>query len=231
VLRDEYLGSLTKVSRIGVSLIPSRVPFRLLPVHVVALRLTVIHWLHKAQEMTKDQFKREVERELTGEDKEPWEIVYFKFYKSQIPVIDRALETAALMLGSNRSRGYCLEMICADFLAGANLDNGDPETLLFSMIRFFPVSARRSKADVPEELERARNMTAGWRNGTPLRLDPLSYDALRQRVLRRDNWRCQLCGAMSNLEVHHQQFRGHAGEAADHNLITLCYKCHRILHG
>jgi hypothetical protein len=28
-------------------------------------------------------------------------------------------------------------MICADFLAGANLDNADPETLLFSMARFF----------------------------------------------------------------------------------------------
>ena len=78
-------------------------------------------WLHKAKEMPKDQFRREVERELTGEDTEPWEIVYFKFYKSQIPVIDRALETAALMLGSDKSRSYCLEMICADFLAGANV--------------------------------------------------------------------------------------------------------------
>ena len=39
--------------------------------------------------------------------------------------------------GSDRSRGYCLEMICADFLAGVNLDNGDPEMLLFSMTRFF----------------------------------------------------------------------------------------------
>jgi hypothetical protein len=28
-------------------------------------------------------------------------------------------------------------MICADFLAAANLDNGDPATLLFSMTRFF----------------------------------------------------------------------------------------------
>jgi hypothetical protein len=28
-------------------------------------------------------------------------------------------------------------MICADSLAGANLDNGDPEMLLFSMTRFF----------------------------------------------------------------------------------------------
>jgi hypothetical protein len=41
------------------------------------------------------------------------------------------------MQGSDRSRGYCPEMICADFLTGANLDNGDPETLLFSMTRFF----------------------------------------------------------------------------------------------
>ena len=41
------------------------------------------------------------------------------------------------MLGSDRSRGYCLGMICADFLAGANLENGDQETLLFSMTRFF----------------------------------------------------------------------------------------------
>jgi hypothetical protein len=94
-------------------------------------------WLHKARELTKDKFRAEVERELTGEDREPWEIVTFKLYKSQIPVIDQALETAALMLGSNRSRGYCLEMICADFLAGANLDHGDPETLLFSIKRFF----------------------------------------------------------------------------------------------
>ena len=94
-------------------------------------------WLHKAHALPKDQFRREVEKELTGRDMEPWEIIYFKLYESQIPVIDRALETAALMLGSDRSRGYCLEMICADFLAGANLDNGDPETLLFSATRFF----------------------------------------------------------------------------------------------
>jgi hypothetical protein len=94
-------------------------------------------WLHKARELPKQEFKQAVERELTGKITEPWEIVYFKLYESQIPVIDRAIETAALMLGSDRSRGYCLEMICADFLAGANLDNGDPETLLFSMSRFF----------------------------------------------------------------------------------------------
>ena len=92
--------------------------------------------LHKARVMPKE-FKQEVEKELTGRETEPWEIIYSKLYQSQMPVIERAIETAALMPGSDRPRGYCLEMICADFLAGANLDHGDPEMLLLSMTRFF----------------------------------------------------------------------------------------------
>ena len=94
-------------------------------------------WLHKARQMPTDEFKRAVEKELTGNEEEPWEIIYFKIYKSQIPVIEQAIDTAALMLGTDKSRGYCLEMICADFLAGANLDNGNPDTLLHSVSRFF----------------------------------------------------------------------------------------------
>jgi len=77
-------------------------------------------WLHKAKELPKEGFKAAVERHLTGKDSEPWEIIYFKLYKSQLPVVEKALEAAGLMLGSDKSRGYCLEMICADFLAGVN---------------------------------------------------------------------------------------------------------------
>src|SRR5216684_400167 len=76
-------------------------------------------------------------KELKEGETEPWEIIYFKLYKTQIPVIEQAIETAALMLGTDKSRGYCLEMICADFLAGTNLDNEDPTVLLQSMSRFF----------------------------------------------------------------------------------------------
>jgi hypothetical protein len=100
-------------------------------------RFVCAPWVHKARSMPREEFKREVEKELTGRETEPHEIIYFKIYKSQIPVIEQALETAALMLGSDKSRGYCLEMICADFLAGANLENGNPEILLQSIIRFF----------------------------------------------------------------------------------------------
>jgi hypothetical protein len=94
-------------------------------------------WLHKACAFPKEDFRRAVEKELTGKEEEPSELIYFKVYKRQIPVIEQAIETAILMLGTDKSRGYCLEMICADFLAGANLDNGNPEILLHSIRQFF----------------------------------------------------------------------------------------------
>ena len=78
-------------------------------------------WLHRAKEMPKEGFKCAVERHLTGKETEPWEIIYFKLYKTQLSVVEKAIETAGLMLGTDKSRGYCLEMICADFLAGARL--------------------------------------------------------------------------------------------------------------
>ncbi len=79
-------------------------------------------WVHKTKELPKEQFRSEVERNLTGKEMEAWEILYFKVYKSQLTVVEEALETAALMLGTDKSLRYCLEMICADFLAGSTLE-------------------------------------------------------------------------------------------------------------
>src|SRR6202790_5059104 len=110
-------------------------------------------WLHRARSLPKEEFKREVERELTGKETEPWEIIYFKLYKSQIPVIEQAIETATLMLGTDKSRGYCLEMICADFLAGANLGCATPEVLLDSISRMFKFLPGQQKQTFIEQLD------------------------------------------------------------------------------
>src|SRR5215469_9542653 len=48
-------------------------------------------WMHKARQLPKDEFKRAVEKELTGKDSEPSELIYFKVYKSQIPIIEQAI--------------------------------------------------------------------------------------------------------------------------------------------
>jgi hypothetical protein len=112
-------------------------------------------WLHKAKELPKDAFKREVERHLTGRETEAWEIIYFKLYKSQLPVVEQALETAALMLGTDKSRGYCLEMICADFLAGAHLQDANPENLLTSLRSLYELTPQSHRC---EFLERVREI-------------------------------------------------------------------------
>ena len=64
----------------------------------------------------------------------------------------------------------------------------------------------------------------------PARLDAASYERLRQQILRRDGWRCQVCGTMENLQVHHQQYRSHSGADIEANLITLCADCHSMVH-
>ncbi len=63
-----------------------------------------------------------------------------------------------------------------------------------------------------------------------LRPDSELYDQLRNEVLRRDGWRCQYCGAMSNLEVHHKELRSQSGDDSEENLVTLCTACHATVH-
>src|SRR5438270_13554960 len=100
--------------------------------------------------MPTDQFKHEVEKELTGKDEEPSELIYFKLYKSQIPVIEQAIDTAALMLGSDKSRGYCREMICADSVAGANLDSGNPGRPALINSEVLQVPTWRAQERIPQ---------------------------------------------------------------------------------
>ena len=109
-------------------------------------------WVHKASSMPREEFKQEVERHLTGQETEPHEILYFKVYKSQLPVVERALEMAALMLGSNKSRGYCLEMICADFLAGANMEGTNPEALVLSLRRVYELLTHEQQSQFLHEI-------------------------------------------------------------------------------
>ena len=59
-----------------------------------------------------------------------------------------------------------------------------------------------------------------------LTLDATSYRDLQRQVLERDGWRCQVCGSMQNLQVHHLKFRSQSGGDEEQNLVTLCVECH-----
>jgi 5-methylcytosine-specific restriction endonuclease McrA len=63
-----------------------------------------------------------------------------------------------------------------------------------------------------------------------LRLDEDAYQQLCRQILERDRWRCQGCGSMQELQVHHKEFRSHSGDDSVENLITLCERCHKLAH-
>jgi len=63
-------------------------------------------------------------------------------------VIERALETAGLMLETSKSRGYCLEMICADFLAGGNLQERNANALLVSLCRLTTLLSQSQRREL-----------------------------------------------------------------------------------
>jgi len=50
----------------------------------------------------------------------------------------------------------------------------------------------------------------------------------REKILHRDNNECQFCFGHEDLEVHHMDRNRKNNESR--NLITLCYKCHSMLH-
>ena len=63
-----------------------------------------------------------------------------------------------------------------------------------------------------------------------IRVTSVSYARLRKEILVRDNWRCQVCGCLKNLDVHHLRRRGALGDDIEPNLITLCRECHQAMH-
>lgn len=54
---------------------------------------------------------------------------------------------------------------------------------------------------------------------------------VKQAVLSRDNYACQICGKQKeHLHVHHIVFKSNGGSNRMDNLVTLCSECHEKIH-
>jgi hypothetical protein len=105
------------------------------------------------EQLPREEFKREVARHLTGKETEASEILYFRVYKSQLAVIEQAREMASLMLGGQKERDYCLEMICADFLAGTTLGEANAEVFSASVRRLLEFLPRPDRIELIHRLK------------------------------------------------------------------------------
>jgi 5-methylcytosine-specific restriction endonuclease McrA len=63
-----------------------------------------------------------------------------------------------------------------------------------------------------------------------IRVSEEEYEKLRQEVLKRDGWKCQMCGSSKDIHVHHIDLRSRMGSDLENNLISLCARCHRAIH-
>ena len=64
-----------------------------------------------------------------------------------------------------------------------------------------------------------------------IKLGKQIYRRLMKRVLERDGWRCQKCGSLENLQIHHKIKRSHQGNDSLENQVTLRAYCHMAEHG
>ena len=57
------------------------------------------------------------------------------------------------------------------------------------------------------------------------------WATIRRRIVERDSYQCRICGkdgVEAKLNVHHIDYdRDHN---IDNNLVTLCSKCHQLVH-
>ncbi len=55
-------------------------------------------------------------------------------------------------------------------------------------------------------------------------------DAMRDRILARDDFECLSCGTAIDLHAHHKTPREDGGPTVPDNLMTMCLKCHGLVH-
>lgn len=62
-------------------------------------------------------------------------------------------------------------------------------------------------------------------------LNTIYWSIVRNYVVYRRGYRCELCGGHQNLNVHHKTYENHGAEHSNLNdLILLCHNCHAKFH-
>lgn len=55
------------------------------------------------------------------------------------------------------------------------------------------------------------------------------WKRVRERILRQSGYKCQSCGSLCNLNVHHNTYENR-GHEKDEDLVVLCFDCHQKFH-
>lgn len=53
---------------------------------------------------------------------------------------------------------------------------------------------------------------------------------MKRAIIRKRGRKCEMCGALSLLELHHKNYDMEPGKEKETDLLLICDKCHNSLH-
>ena len=94
---------------------------------------------------------------------------------------------------------------------------------------------RRKSANIPTHKNEYTQIT--WRDRYREDLNDERWKRKREKILKRDGYKCRWCGSIDDLQVHHKYYnkypdgsRVRAWDYPDDALIVLCRDCHKKYH-
>ena len=112
--------------------------------------------------------------------------------------------------------------------------------LLFIYV-VWKVSSRkkRKSTNIPthKNIDNGEYKPTTWRDSYREDLNDERWKMKREKILKRDGYKCRWCGCIDNLRVHHKYYnkypdgsRVRAWDYPDDALIVLCRDCHEKYH-
>ena len=98
---------------------------------------------------------------------------------------------------------------------------------------------RRKNVNVPthKNIDNGEYKTVTWKDSYREDLNDERWKMKREKILKRDGYKCRWCGSIDKLDVHHKYYnkypdgsRVRAWDYPDDALIVLCRDCHEKYH-
>lgn len=144
---------------------------------------------------------------------------------SSLPTImkERALMARQMFLDGNNN-----VEIDDDLLLWIKNDN---DGLWYSIMGNYSASSPTEKRNKSLDYERKQLNREKFAESIATKriVNQIYWSNVRKRILERDKYKCQICGAigLDKLHIHHILKRKQKGKDFDDNLITVCPSCHK----
>ncbi len=205
-------------------------------------------WLEMAQTLTIKRLARLARQAAEAEGEAEKVELKVQLSPEEMAMLQQVLRDLSSQVGRRLSMRECLECLCCERLFGSPFPEENEKQRLREEVRR-DVAAQKEPIQAPWAAAAAEEEDCPgqpdvqlvkaiprkeWENGR-LSFNPQSRQvtpAQRQEILRRDGYQCAVpdCPHILWLHIHHVVYWSDGGVTVPENLLTVCGKCHRLIH-